>query len=190
MELADSTQRPVPIDLETEARRWLPQVSRDARLPTRNQCEGGSTIEATGHGHFPLHAIPMRSDSTPHLRVARPSRDLAAATRFYTHGLGLEVLASFVDHAGIDGVILGHRAWPHHLEFTRRQDEPLTPHPTDEDLLVFYLPDRSEWNTVVRRLRECGARPVGSSNPYWEERGLTFEDPDGYRIVLQNAAWP
>jgi hypothetical protein len=30
---------------------------------------------------------------------------------------------------------------------------------------------------------------VRSSNPYWEERGATFEDPDGYRIVFENAAW-
>ncbi|MFC9626228.1 VOC family protein [Streptomyces sp. NPDC056930] len=31
-------------------------------------------------------------DSTSHIRVARPSRDLASAGRFYTDGLGLEVL--------------------------------------------------------------------------------------------------
>jgi catechol 2,3-dioxygenase-like lactoylglutathione lyase family enzyme len=132
----------------------------------------------------------MHTQSTPHLRVARPSRDLVAAARFYTDGLGLHVLASFVDHAGIDGVMLGHPAWPYHLEFTRRRKEPLTPCPTDEDLLILYLPDRSEWNTFVQRLRACGAQPVAASNPYWEERGLTFEDPDGYRMVLQNAAWP
>ena len=31
-------------------------------------------------------------DSTVHVRVARPSRDLAAAERFYVDGLGLTVL--------------------------------------------------------------------------------------------------
>jgi hypothetical protein len=30
---------------------------------------------------------------------------------------------------------------------------------------------------------------VRSYNPYWEEAGVTFEDPDGYRVVLQNAEW-
>ena len=35
----------------------------------------------------------------------------------------------------------------------------------------------------------AGFRRVGSINPYWETRGRTFEDLDGYRIVLQNAAW-
>jgi len=25
--------------------------------------------------------------------------------------------------------------------------------------------------------------------PYWDAHGRTFEDLDGYRVVLQNAAW-
>jgi YycE-like protein len=32
-------------------------------------------------------------------------------------------------------------------------------------------------------------KPVASFNPYWEIRGRTYEDPDGYRIVLQQAEW-
>jgi len=55
----------------------------------------------------------------PCLRVARPTRDIEAATRFYTLALGLDVLARFDDHAGFDGVIMGHAGWPYHLEFTR-----------------------------------------------------------------------
>jgi hypothetical protein len=35
----------------------------------------------------------------------------------------------------------------------------------------------------------AGFRPVVSFNPYWERRGRTFEDHDGYRVVLQNADW-
>jgi len=38
-------------------------------------------------------------------------------------------------------------------------------------------------------MKAIGYEPIKSYNPYWEERGVTFEDPDGYRIVLQNAAW-
>lgn len=132
----------------------------------------------------------MNPASPPQLRVARPSSDLDRATRFYTQALGLELLAAFVDHARIDGVILGHPSWPYHLELTRRRDEPLVPCPTDEDLLVFYLPDRSHWKAVAQRVRDFGASSVPSSNPYWNERGITFEDPDGYRVVLENAAWP
>jgi len=36
----------------------------------------------------------------------------------------------------------------------------------------------------------AGAREVESSNPYWNVRGVTFRDADGYRFVLENAAWP
>jgi 7-cyano-7-deazaguanine reductase len=35
-----------------------------------------------------------------HLRVARPTDDLAAVVRFYRDGLGFEVLSEFRDHAG------------------------------------------------------------------------------------------
>lgn len=35
----------------------------------------------------------------------------------------------------------------------------------------------------------AGFRAVASLNPYWELHGRTFEDPDGYRVVIQRAAW-
>jgi hypothetical protein len=38
-------------------------------------------------------------------------------------------------------------------------------------------------------MREAGFARVASFNPYWDRDGRTFEDPDGYRIVLQNSAW-
>ena len=39
-------------------------------------------------------------------------------------------------------------------------------------------------------MEEAGYVAVPSLNPYWDRRGRTFEDPDSYRVVLQNAAWP
>jgi len=36
----------------------------------------------------------------------------------------------------------------------------------------------------------AGHAPVPSFNPYWDVDGKTFEDPDGYRVVVQHAAWP
>jgi len=131
----------------------------------------------------------MRPTHPPQLRIARPSRDLSAAAAFYTRALGLELLATFADHDGVDGVILGHEGWPFHLEFTHRRDAPVAPRSTDEDLLVFYLPNRAEWKAAVQRAREAGARQVESSNPYWGVRGVMFLDPDGYRFVLENAGW-
>lgn len=126
----------------------------------------------------------------PVLRVARPSRSLHATAGFYTHALGLEVLARFTDHAGFDGVILGRPGWPYHLELTHQSEHAITPRPTAEDLLAIYLPDRDEWDAAIYRIRATGARPVPSHNPYWDQHGLTFEDPDGYRIVIANIAWP
>jgi hypothetical protein len=40
----------------------------------------------------------------------------------------------------------------------------------------------------AERLKARGHQPVAPENPYWAERGLTFEDPDGWRIVLMNTA--
>jgi catechol 2,3-dioxygenase-like lactoylglutathione lyase family enzyme len=128
--------------------------------------------------------------SQAHLRVARPSDDLGAVVRFYRDGLGFEVLAEFHDHDEFDGVMLGHRGAAYHLEFTRRQGHRAGKAPTQDNLLAFYLPDEAEWEAAVARLEESGYQPVASFNPYWDERGKTFEDPDGYRVVLQNASWP
>jgi hypothetical protein len=56
-----------------------------------------------------------------HLRIARPTDDLGQAIRLYTKGLGFEVLASFEDHEGFNGVMLGHVSLPYHLEFTQQR---------------------------------------------------------------------
>jgi catechol 2,3-dioxygenase-like lactoylglutathione lyase family enzyme len=126
----------------------------------------------------------------PVLRVARPCRSLSATAGFYTRALGLEVLETFTDHAGFDGVILGRPGWPYHLELTHQAEHSITPRPTAEDLLVIYLPDRAEWHAAIQQIRDTGARPVPSRNPYWDRCGQTFEDPDGYRIVIANISWP
>jgi catechol 2,3-dioxygenase-like lactoylglutathione lyase family enzyme len=123
------------------------------------------------------------------LRVARPTDRLDDVVRFYRDGLGLEVIASFDDHDGFDGRILGHPQAPWHLEFTYRHGHRVGGAPTQDNLLVFYLPERAEWESAVERMRAHGHAPVVSYNPYWDRLGVTFEDPDGYRIVLQNMAW-
>ncbi len=99
------------------------------------------------------------------------------------------VLFRFQDHDGFDGIMLGQPRAPYHLEFTRAHAHPAGRAPTQDNLLVFYLPDRTEWQAAVERMRSAGFDPVPSFNPYWDRNGLTFEDPDGYRIVLQNAGW-
>lgn len=75
------------------------------------------------------------------LRVARPTDQLEAVVRFYTVGVGLAGLASFEDHEGFDGVMLGTPGAPYHLEFTRRRGHAAGRAPTEDNLLVFYHPD-------------------------------------------------
>jgi hypothetical protein len=104
--------------------------------------------------------------------------------------LGFEVLGRFEDHEGFDGVMLGRKGAPYHLEFTLRRGHGAGRAPTEDNLLVFYLPDREEWEHAVARMEELGVEAVTAFNPYWDRRGKTFEDPDGYRVVLQNAEWP
>lgn len=125
----------------------------------------------------------------PVLRVARPSDDLDALLRFYRDGLGLLLLARFEDHDGFDGIILGGENAPYHLEFTRTRSHPAGRAPTLDNLLVLYLPDPEEWRAAIDRMRAAGFAPVPAFNPFWDRRGVTFEDPDGYRVVLQQAAW-
>jgi catechol 2,3-dioxygenase-like lactoylglutathione lyase family enzyme len=129
----------------------------------------------------------MKKDVT--LRVARPTDRLDDVVRFYRDGLGFEIIATFDDHDGFDGRMLGHPQSPWHLEFTQHRGHTAGRAPTQDNLLVFYLPDRAEWKAAVQRMRNNGYSPVPSFNPYWDRQGITFEDPDGYRVVLQNMAW-
>jgi catechol 2,3-dioxygenase-like lactoylglutathione lyase family enzyme len=123
-------------------------------------------------------------------RVARPTDHLEEVVRFYTDGLGLSRLDSFEDHEGFDGIMLGVPGAAYHLEFTRKRGYTAGPAPTQDNLLVFYLPERETWQRAVDRMIAAGYESVPSFNPYWDREGRTFADPDGYRVVLQNAAWP
>ncbi len=124
-----------------------------------------------------------------HLRVARPVSDLARSTALYRDGLGLDVLGSFADHDGFDGAMLGPAEGDWHVELTHCRAHPVRPQPTREDLLVLYVPDAGEWRTASERMLAAGFVAAASFNPYWDVRGRTFEDPDGYRVVVQNAGW-
>ena len=125
----------------------------------------------------------------PTMRVARPTDDVEALLPFYRDGLGLTVLYRFEDHDGFDGVMLGTPAAPYHFEFTRARGHLAGRAPSKDHLLVFYLPDETVWRAAVDRMALAGFEPIRAFNPYWDRDGVTFEDPDGYRGVLQNAVW-
>ena len=126
----------------------------------------------------------------PILRVARPTDNLAALLPFYVDGLGFEVLYRFDgDDDGFDGVMVGHSGHPYHLEFTHHRGHTVGRAPTQDNLLVFYLPDQAVYQAALARMAAAGFAPVKAYNPYWDEGGASFEDPDGYRVVLTSRRW-
>jgi hypothetical protein len=127
---------------------------------------------------------------TTTLRVARPTDNLAAVVRFYEDGLGLTCLNSFQDHNGFDGVMLGIPGAVYHLEFTHHRGHVGGSAPSKDNLLVFYFSNHDEWHAAIARMSAAGYTSVSSFNPYWDRFGRTFEDPDGYRVVLNNGSSP
>ncbi|NOU98738.1 VOC family protein [Paenibacillus planticolens] len=119
-------------------------------------------------------------------RVARPTHQLEKIIEFYNKGLGLEIVGSFTNHDGYDGVMFGMPSVHYHLEFTQHTNAtPILP-PSEDNLLVFYIPVLALRNGIVSRLASMGYYEVEPENPYWKRNGITICDPDGWRIVLQN----
>ncbi|NWG47169.1 MAG: VOC family protein [Alphaproteobacteria bacterium] len=123
-------------------------------------------------------------------RVARPSNDLARLRQFYVDGLSLEVLAEFVGHEGFDGLILSLPDGHTQIEFTKAAGHVAPRAPTEDHLLVFYIDSVSAHTAAVLRMQAHGFEPVRSFNPYWDRHGVTFEDPEGYRVVIVRGAYP
>lgn len=132
----------------------------------------------------------MMIDASIRIRIARPSRDLAAAEAFYVQGLGLDVLWRTSEHVQgeHDLLMVGPAGGAWHLELTHDPDAPLEPTPTVDDLLVLYLAAPID-QALLDRLISTGGVRVQSHNPYWDAHGLTLTDPDGYRLVLSARSW-
>ncbi|MDZ7320283.1 VOC family protein [Kosakonia sacchari] len=124
-----------------------------------------------------------------HMRISRPVTDLELTCRMYCDALELHKIADFTDHDGFSGVMVGHRSAPWHIEFTLCHHHPVKPAATAEDLLVLYYPDAAEWTVRCEAMRKAGFTEVVSFNPYWDISGKSWQDNDGYRVVLQNRAW-
>jgi catechol 2,3-dioxygenase-like lactoylglutathione lyase family enzyme len=127
----------------------------------------------------------MQDDPAMQLRIARHTERLDEVVAFYRDGLGLPELGGFRDHDGYDGVFLDVPGTATHLELTTGGEHG-APAPHPESLLVLYLGDRARVEEVVARL---DIAPVPSANPYWDEHGVTVEDPDGFRVVLAWRMW-
>lgn len=125
------------------------------------------------------------ADRPMQLRVARHTQRSEDVVAFYRDGIGLPEIGRFRDHDGYAGVFLAMPGTGAHLELTSGGEHgPPAPHP--ESLLVLYVGDVSAVRKILGRLR---TGPVTPANPYWAKHGLTFEDPDGFRVVLVPERW-
>jgi catechol 2,3-dioxygenase-like lactoylglutathione lyase family enzyme len=121
------------------------------------------------------------------LRSARPTNNLAALRHFYVEALGCVVVAEWLDHEGIDGLVLGDpeskgKDWQ--VEFIREHGVTAPQAPTSEHLLVFYVDDALKLDAITQRMNAYGYTTIQPNNPYWARCGVTFADPDGYHVVV------
>lgn len=119
------------------------------------------------------------------MRIVRPTTKFNQVIDFYTRGLGLKIINSFVGHQGYNGVMIGLPDMSYHLEVIYRDDGMPNAFPNKDNMFVFYMPDADSVQVVVRRLAALGYKPVPALNPWWNEHGApNFEDPDGWSVVL------
>jgi catechol 2,3-dioxygenase-like lactoylglutathione lyase family enzyme len=115
-------------------------------------------------------------------RHARHTIDLNIIQTFYQNILGLELLSSFTNHKGYNGIFLGKHNANWHLEFTTSDEEPQ--HTTDEDdCLVFYV-SANEQEIIRKRCQETNVPIFKAKNPYWNLNGLVIRDPDNFTIIV------
>jgi catechol 2,3-dioxygenase-like lactoylglutathione lyase family enzyme len=120
------------------------------------------------------------------IRIARPTDKLDQVVAFYRDALGLSIIGHFEGHAGYSGVMLGIPGAQFHLEFTHADASSPCPAPSKDNLLVFYLPNAESYLSALQRMTQYRHSPTEPENPYWKAKGKTFEDPDGWRVVLYN----
>ncbi|WP_163400894.1 VOC family protein [Flavobacterium fluviatile] len=118
-----------------------------------------------------------------HLRVARHTNNLKAIENFYVNILGFETLGGFQNHNNYNGIFIGKPELDWHFEFTQSQTK--ANNKFDEDDIIVLYPDTiKKYNTLLKSLLENNIPQITAKNPYWNENGKMFQDPDGYRIVI------
>lgn len=117
------------------------------------------------------------------LRVARHTDDLERIVNFYVDILGFELLGDFQNHNNYDGIFVGKSGLDWHFEFTKSHEK--ANHTFDpDDVIVLYPKSIIDYDVLVSNLLHANISIVTASNPFWNENGKMFLDPDGYRIVI------
>lgn len=118
-------------------------------------------------------------------RNARHTNNLKSITEFYTQIIGLEVLFSFENHNGYNGIFIGKPEHDWHLEFT--SSETKAEHQFDEeDILVFYPTDKKEYDEIVEKINSKNLAILKAKNPFWDDNGILIQDPDGFKVIVSS----
>jgi catechol 2,3-dioxygenase-like lactoylglutathione lyase family enzyme len=119
------------------------------------------------------------------LRVARHTNNLDEIEDFYVNIIGFERLGGFQNHNNYDGVFIGKPDLDWHFEFTQSQEN--AKHTFDEDdVTVLYPATILEYDIFLNRLIDNNISILPSKNPFWNQKGKMFLDPDGFRIVVSD----
>jgi catechol 2,3-dioxygenase-like lactoylglutathione lyase family enzyme len=119
------------------------------------------------------------------LRIARHTNNLEKIEDFYVNILGFERLGGFQNHNNYDGVFIGELGLDWHFEFT--QSEAKANHTFDEDdVIVLYPKTILEYDNLIKSILGNNISIITSKNPYWNENGKMFLDPDGFRIIISD----
>jgi catechol 2,3-dioxygenase-like lactoylglutathione lyase family enzyme len=118
-------------------------------------------------------------------RFARHTNDLEQIKSFYIAILGFELLGTFENHNGYDGVFIGKSNENWHLEFTKTK-EVISFDFKEDDILVFYPASKTEFDLLVHKLQSHEIEFIKAKNPYWNKNGKMILDPDGYRILISD----
>lgn len=117
------------------------------------------------------------------IRIARHVKAIEPMVHFYSDLLGLEVIKTFKQHNGYDGVIMGYKTSDWEIEFTKSTESPM--HTTDEDdLLILKYDDIEVYRSVIEKLSLEKNIEFAPRNPFWEDQGKLFKDPEGYGVVV------
>jgi catechol 2,3-dioxygenase-like lactoylglutathione lyase family enzyme len=118
------------------------------------------------------------------VRIARRTARLEECRRFYADQLGLPVLASFRDHDGYDGVVLGVPDAAVQLELVSTPEGGPVGEQDEEDALVLYL-TADQGGALRDRLVAAGLSLHEPANAYWRALGaVAVRDPEGRSVLV------
>jgi len=115
----------------------------------------------------------------------RPAASFDKIITFYQQGLGFNLLSKKKNEVVLHN---GGLCKNFYLRFYLSQDAAdQVQSPSEDYLIVFYISEQAEWESYINRMLEAGFQPVTALNPYWDQKGKTFVDVTGHRIVFQKA---